>query len=67
MTKTYLAKVTGDFPRVHAEVYRTVEDDGLTIDELVSARRFLFVSSAIRFVKQTIRDEGHNGGFYFYR
>ena len=40
--------------RVYAEVYKTMEDDGLTLDEQVSARRTFTTWGAKKWIQKTI-------------
>ena len=40
--------------RVYAEVYKTMEDDGLTLDEQVSARRTFTTWGAKKWIDKTI-------------
>ena len=40
--------------RVYAEVYKTMEDDGLTLDERVSARRTFTTWGAKKWIDKTI-------------
>jgi len=40
--------------RVYADVYKTMEDDGLTLDERVSARRTFTIYGAKKWIEKTI-------------
>ena len=55
MRVTYYGRFHGpDNGIVHAEVYKSAEDDDLVIDDIVASRRFLTRWGAKRWIEKTI-------------
>jgi len=55
MQVTYYGRFHGpETGRIYAEIYKSSQDDGLTLDERVEARRFWTLWGAKRWIDKTI-------------